>query len=330
MDLIIGTHRILSSDIRFKDLGLLVVDEEQRFGVQHKETIKKIRENVDVLTLSATPIPRTLYFAMVGARDLSSIETAPVSRRPIRTEVLHHSPQVLERAIRTEINRGGQIFYLHNRVKTIESVARKLRVQFPKLKIAVGHGQMNEEELEEVMTDFVAGKYDILVCTTIIESGLDIPNCNTIIIEGADKFGLSQLYQLRGRVGRFDRQAYAYLLLNRHLTVSDEARKRLSAIKQVNHFGAGLQIALRDLELRGAGNLLGSEQSGHVAGVGFELYCRLLRESVSRLKGEEISLRPTATVETGLSDLWAGPREQSQTPVPPLLICLNRTQKNLG
>ena len=309
VDLIIGTHRILSSDIRFKDLGLLVVDEEQRFGVQHKETIKKIRENVDVLTLSATPIPRTLYFAMVGARDLSSIETAPVSRRPIRTEVLHHSPQVLERAIRTEINRGGQIFYLHNRVKTIESVARKLRVQFPKLKIAVGHGQMNEEGLEEVMTDFVAGKYDILVCTTIIESGLDIPNCNTIIIEGADKFGLSQLYQLRGRVGRFDRQAYAYLLLNRNLTVSDEAKKRLSAIKQVNHFGAGLQIALRDLELRGAGNLLGSEQSGHVAGVGFELYCRLLRESVSRLKGEEISLRPTATVR--LDFLTSGPDQES-------------------
>ena len=305
IDLIIGTHRILSPDLKFNDLGLLVVDEEQRFGVQHKETIKKIRENVDVLTLSATPIPRTLYFAMVGARDLSSIETAPVTRRPIRTEVMNYSPQVLERAIQTEVNRGGQIFYLHNRVKTIESVARKLRIQFPKLRIAVGHGQMNEDELEKIMTEFVACEYDILVCTTIIESGLDIPNCNTIIIEGADKFGLSQLYQLRGRVGRFDKQAYAYLLLNRHLTVSDQARKRLSAIKQVSHFGAGLQIALRDLELRGAGNLLGSEQSGHVAGIGFELYCRLLRESVSRLKGEEISLRPNATISLDL--LSAGP-----------------------
>ena len=199
IDLIIGTHRLLSSDLTFKDLGLLVVDEEQRFGVQHKETIKKIRENVDVLTLSATPIPRTLYFAMVGARDLSSIETAPVTRRPIRTEVMNYSPQVLERAIQTEIKRGGQIFYLHNRVKTINSVAKKIALQFPKLRIAVGHGQMNEDELEKVMTEFVAGKFDLLVCTTIIESGLDIPNCNTIIIEGADKFGLSQLYQLRGR-----------------------------------------------------------------------------------------------------------------------------------
>ena len=309
IDLIIGTHRILSPDLKFSDLGLLVVDEEQRFGVQHKETIKKIRENVDVLTLSATPIPRTLYFAMVGARDLSSIETAPVTRRPIRTEVMNYSPQVLERAIQTEVNRGGQIFYLHNRVKTIESVAKKLRIQFPKLRIAVGHGQMNEDELEKIMTEFVACEYDVLVCTTIIESGLDIPNCNTIIIEGADKFGLSQLYQLRGRVGRFDRQAYAYLLLNRHLSVSDQARKRLSAIKQVSHFGAGLQIALRDLELRGAGNLLGSEQSGHVAGIGFELYCRLLRESVSRLKGEEISLRPNATIR--LDFLSTGPDEET-------------------
>ena len=310
IDLIIGTHRILSSDLKYKDLGLLVIDEEQRFGVQHKEALKKIRENVDVLTLSATPIPRTLYFAMVGARDLSSIETAPVTRRPIRTEVMKYSPQVLERAVQTEVKRGGQIFYLHNRVKTIHSVARKIGEQFPKLKIAVGHGQMSEEELEQVMTEFVAGEYDMLVCTTIIESGLDIPNCNTIIIEGADKFGLSQLYQLRGRVGRFDKQAYAFLLLNRHLTVSDQARKRLSAIKQVNHFGAGLQIALRDLELRGAGNLLGSEQSGHVAGIGFELYCRLLRESVNRLKGDEISLRPCATVR--LDFLSSGPSQEEE------------------
>ena len=296
VDILIGTHRMFSPDIVFKELGLLVIDEEQRFGVQHKESIKKLRANVDVLTLSATPIPRTLYFAMVGARALSTIETAPVNRRPIRTEVSHNSPSIIEQAVRTETKRGGQIFYLHNRVKTIYSISRKLETQFPKLRIGVGHGQMSEGELEQVMTDFVAHRFDILVCTTIIESGLDIPNCNTIIIEGADKFGLSQLYQLRGRVGRFDRQAYAYLLLNRHLTVSDQARKRLSAIRQINNFGAGFRIALRDLELRGAGNLLGSEQSGHVAGIGFELYCRLLRESVSRLKGEEISLRPSATV----------------------------------
>lgn len=320
IDLLIGTHRLLSSDLKFKDLGLLVVDEEQRFGVQHKEAIKKLRENVDVLTLSATPIPRTLYFAMVGARDLSSIETAPVNRRPIRTEVMNFSPQILERAIQTEIRRGGQIFYLYNRVKTIDSVARKLGNQFPDLRIAVGHGQMKEGDLEKVMTEFVAGKHDLLVCTTIIESGLDIPNCNTIIIDGADKFGLSQLYQLRGRVGRFDKQAYAYLLLNRRLGVSDQARKRLSAIKQVTHFGAGLQIALRDLELRGAGNLLGSEQSGHVAGIGFELYCRLLRESVSRLRGEEISLRPSATVRLDFLSSDSEIRKEDNSKVIPSLL----------
>ena len=305
VDVLIGTHRMFSPDIIFKDLGLLIIDEEQRFGVQHKESIKKLKANIDVLTLSATPIPRTLYFAMVGARALSTIETAPMNRRPIRTEVMKNSPEVIQQAVQVESRRGGQIYYLHNRVKTIHSVKRKLEAQFPKLKISVGHGQMSEGELEQVMTDFVAHRFDILVCTTIIESGLDIPNCNTIIIEGADKFGLSQLYQLRGRVGRFDRQAYAYLLLNRHLTVSDQARKRLSAIRQINNFGAGFRIAIRDLELRGAGNLLGSEQSGHVAGVGFELYCRLLRESVSRLKGEELSLRPTATVR--LDFLTAGP-----------------------
>ena len=311
VDILIGTHRMFSPDVVFKDLGLLIIDEEQRFGVQHKESIKKLRARVDVLTLSATPIPRTLYFAMVGARSLSAIETAPVNRRPIRTEVVNNSAQVIQQAVQIETQRGGQIFYLHNRVKTIYATARKLEVQFPRLRIGIGHGQMSEGELEEVMTDFVAHRFDLLVCTTIIESGLDIPNCNTIIIEGADKFGLSQLYQLRGRVGRFDRQAYAYLLLNRHLTVSDQARKRLASIRQINNFGAGFKIALRDLELRGAGNLLGSEQSGHVAGIGFELYCRLLRESVSRLKGEEISLRPSATVR--LDFLTAGyPTEEEE------------------
>lgn len=320
VDIIIGTHRMFSEDVVFKDLGLLVIDEEQRFGVQHKEAIKKIRANVDVLTLSATPIPRTLYFAMVGARALSTIETAPVNRRPIRTEVCQNESEIIKLAVETEAKRGGQVFYLHNRVKTIYSVCRKLEAQFPKLRIGVGHGKMSEGELEQVMTDFVAHRFDILVCTTIIESGLDIPNCNTIIIEGADKFGLSQLYQLRGRVGRFNRQAYAYLLLNRHLTVSDQARKRLSAIRQINNFGAGFRIALRDLELRGAGNLLGSEQSGHVAGIGFELYCRLLRESVSRLKGEELSLRPSATVR--IDFLTAGP--------PTSEDCLDSTATLLG
>jgi len=296
IDILVGTHRILSKDLRFRDLGLLIVDEEQRFGVRHKESIKKMKTAVDVLTLSATPIPRTLYFAMVGARALSSIETAPVNRRPIRTEVMRHAPEVVKKAVDAEIRRGGQVFYLHNKVKTIHAVARRLNERFPGIRIAVGHGQMGENELEDVMTKFVAHQYDILVCTTIIEAGIDIPNCNTIIIEGADRFGLSQLYQLRGRVGRFDKQAYAYLLLNSHKPISNKARKRLSAIRQITRLGAGFRIALRDLELRGAGNLLGGEQSGHVAGVGFDLYCRLLKQSVARLKGDEKAIRSKATV----------------------------------
>lgn len=296
IDVVIGTHRMFSDSLQFKDLGLLIIDEEQRFGVEHKEKLKRIKANIDVLTLSATPIPRTLYFAMVGVRSLSTIETAPVNRRPIRTEVIRQSDDILKKAIHMELRRGGQVFYLHNKVKTISLVAGRLQELFPKLRIATGHGQMPEAELEQVMVEFISGKYDLLLCTTIIESGLDIPNCNTIIIEEADKFGLSQLYQLRGRVGRFTRQAYAYLLVNPSRPVREKARKRLSALRSVSSMGAGFKIALRDLELRGAGNLLGSEQSGHIAGVGFEMYCKLLRESVSRLKGDEVALRPNAVV----------------------------------
>ncbi|MEK9983364.1 MAG: helicase-related protein, partial [Opitutae bacterium] len=264
--------------------GLLVIDEEQRFGVKQKERLKQMRAAVDIITLSATPIPRTLYMALAGARDLSTIETAPKSRLPIQTVVKGYSKEIVKQAIGLETSRGGQVFYLHNKVKSIEGVARGLREMFPKLQIAVGHGQMGERELESVMTEFVAGKHDVLVCTTIIESGLDIPNCNTLIIEGADRFGLAQLYQLRGRVGRFNRQAFAYLLLNRDTTLRDQARKRLSSIRQFNQLGAGFRIAMRDLELRGAGNLLGTEQSGHIAGVGFDLYCQLLRQSIASLK----------------------------------------------
>ena len=297
VDILIGTHRLFSDDLKFHDLGLLIIDEEQRFGVEHKEKLKKIRANIDILTLSATPIPRTLYFAMVGARSFSTIDTPPTNRRSIRTEVQKNTTNVVTKAVETEVRRGGQVFYLHNRVKTIHSVAKKLNLMNPNWRIGVGHGQMPESELERIMTDFVAGGYDILVCTTIIESGLDIPNCNTIIIDGADKFGLSQLYQLRGRVGRFNRQAYAYLLVNEANPISNKAKKRLSALRQTNQLGAGLRIALRDLELRGAGNLLGSEQSGHVAGVGFEMYCNLLKESVARLKGDEVALRIKAVVK---------------------------------
>ena len=297
VDILIGTHRLLQRDVVFKDLGLVIIDEEQRFGVKHKEVFKKLRATVDVLSMSATPIPRTLYMALTGARDLSVIETAPRNRHPIQTIVKTYDEKLVVDAVRHEIRRGGQVFYLHNRIDTIDLVAARLRELLPDLTIGVGHGQMESHELEEVMTEFVAGRYHVLVCTTIIESGLDIPNCNTIIIEGADRFGLSQLYQLRGRVGRFKHQAYAYLLLHRHTRLLDVARQRLTAMRQHNQLGAGFRIAMRDLELRGAGNLLGAEQSGHIVGVGFELYCQLLRQSVARLKGEKTAATIRASVK---------------------------------
>lgn len=284
VDMIIGTHRLLGKDVQFHDLGLIIIDEEHRFGVKQKEKLKKIAETVDALTLSATPIPRTLYMALTGARDLSVIETPPRNRLPIETVVRSYSNEIVDSAIRAEVDRGGQVFYLHNRVSSIEKVADAIRQRSPKLRVVVGHGQMDRHELEEIMTQFVDGNFDVMVCTTIIESGLDIPNCNTLIIEGADKFGLAQLYQIRGRVGRFNRQAYAYLLLHKKTIVADVARKRLTAIRQYNELGAGYRIAMRDLELRGAGNILGSAQSGHIAGVGFELYCRLLKQSITRFQ----------------------------------------------
>jgi transcription-repair coupling factor (superfamily II helicase) len=297
IDILIGTHRLIQRDVGFKDLGLVVIDEEQRFGVKHKEVFKQWRAHVDMLSMSATPIPRTLYLALTGARDLSVIETPPADRHPIQTIVKTYDEKLVIDAVRHEIRRGGQVFYLHNRVLTIAGVAQRLRELLPDLSIAVGHGQMDEGELERVMTDFVAGRHQVLVCTTIIESGLDIPNCNTILIEGADRFGLSQLYQLRGRVGRFRHQAYAYLLLHRHARLLDIARQRLNAVRQHNQLGAGFRIAMRDLELRGAGNLLGPEQSGHIVGVGFELYCQLLRQSIARLKGDHAAAAIRAAVK---------------------------------
>ncbi len=297
VDILIGTHRLLQSDVVFKELGLVIIDEEQRFGVKHKEVFKAMRATVDVLSMSATPIPRTLYMALTGARDLSVIETPPTNRHPIQTIVKTYDEKIVVDAVRYELRRGGQVFYLHNRVQTIDLVAARLRELMPDITVGVGHGQMDADELERVMTDFVAGKYHVLVSTTIIESGLDIPNSNTIIIEGADRFGLSQLYQLRGRVGRFKHQAYAYLLLHRHTRLLEVARQRLTAMRQHNQLGAGFRIAMRDLELRGAGNLLGSEQSGHIVGVGFELYCQLLRQSVARLKGEKSAAAIRATVK---------------------------------
>ncbi len=306
IDIVVGTHRILGRDVGFKDLGLIVIDEEHRFGVRHKEQLKEVKHNVDVLSMSATPIPRTLYLALMGARDMSVIETPPADRLPIETVVRAYDPDITRRAIEDELARGGQVFYLHNRVQSIETVAARVEELVPRARVAVGHGQMTEDALEKVMTRFVAGDFDVLVCTTIIENGLDIPNCNTIIIEGADRFGLSQLYQLRGRVGRFNRQAYAYLLLHRHTRLLDLARKRLSAMRQHNQLGAGFRIAMRDLELRGSGNLLGPQQSGHIASVGFELYCQLLRQSVARLKGEKVATQVRASVNLDFVSVGEG------------------------
>ncbi len=287
VDIIIGTHRLIQNDIRFKDLGLLIVDEEQRFGVLHKERIKKLKESIDSLTLTATPIPRTLHMSLIGVRDLSVINTPPEDRFPIATYICRRDDKVITEAIRRELDREGQIFFVHNRVRSIQKIARDLNRLFPQVRIGIAHGQMAEEQLEDIMIDFLEKKYDILVCTTIIEIGLDIPNVNTIIIDDAHKFGLSQLYQLRGRVGRADRRAYAYFLYPSYRSISDTAKKRLQAIKEFSELGSGFKLAMRDLEIRGAGNLLGKEQHGSVSEVGFNLYCRLLEEAIKELREEE-------------------------------------------
>jgi transcription-repair coupling factor (superfamily II helicase) len=303
VDLVIGTHRLLSKDVQFRDLGLVVVDEEQRFGVAAKERLKRLRREVDVITLSATPIPRTLNLALAGVRDLSVIETPPEDRLPIQTRVAEASAGLVRDAILRELDRGGQVFYVHNRVETIEAQAEQLRKMLPGVRIVVGHGQMPEGLLEKVMVTFAGGGADVLVCTTIIESGLDIPNANTIIIDRADTLGLAQLYQLRGRVGRSSRRAYAYLLYRRRERLSDEARKRLQAIFNASELGAGFQIALADLEIRGAGNILGGEQSGHMAAVGFDLYSRLLAEAVEETKARRDDRPPVVEPPQAVVDL---------------------------
>jgi transcription-repair coupling factor (superfamily II helicase) len=283
-DIVIGTHRLLSKDVGFKDLGLVIIDEEQRFGVRHKEHLKHLRLLVDVLTMTATPIPRTLYMGLVGARDLSTIHTPPKNRKPIETVVTQANDNVIREAIQRELERKGQVFFVHNRVQGIEQVAKKIAVLVPGARIAVGHGQMPAKALESVMKRFIHGEVDVLVSTTIVESGIDIPNANTLIVNRADKFGLSELYQLRGRVGRFDRSAHAYLLIPKGSSLTEESQKRLVAIEKFTHLGAGFQVAMEDLEIRGAGNILGIEQHGYIANVGFDLYCRILRETVERLK----------------------------------------------
>ncbi|MGH7472633.1 MAG: transcription-repair coupling factor, partial [Candidatus Methylomirabilales bacterium] len=287
VDVVIGTHRLLQTDVRFRDLGLLVVDEEQRFGVGAKERLKQFRTEVDALTLTATPIPRTLHMSMLGVRDVSTIETPPEDRLSIRTTVTRFDAEVIRRAVEEEIGRGGQVFFVHNRVESIHAVARFLKRLLPHVKIAVAHGQMTEEALERVMCDFYARRYQLLCSTAIIESGLDIPTANTIIINRADRFGLAQLYQLRGRVGRDRFRAHAYLLVPREEALNESARKRLQVIAELTELGSGFKIAARDLEIRGAGNLLGPEQHGHINAVGFDLYCQLIQETVRELKGAE-------------------------------------------
>jgi transcription-repair coupling factor (superfamily II helicase) len=296
VDIIVGTHRLLSKDVQFKDLGLLVVDEEQRFGVAHKERIKQMRKRVDVLTMTATPIPRTLNMSLVGIRDMSTIETPPKDRLSIQTNVVKFDAAVIERAVRSELARGGQVYFVHNRVESIFSIGSLLQRLVPEARIAVGHGQMAEHALERAMLGFVERRFDVLLATTIVENGLDIPNANTIIINRADRYGLAQLYQLRGRVGRSDRPAYAYLLVPPQESLSAVARKRLAAIREFSDLGSGFRVAALDLEIRGAGNLLGGEQSGHIEAVGFEMYMKLLEETIRELRGEDLEDDARATV----------------------------------
>jgi transcription-repair coupling factor (superfamily II helicase) len=301
VDVVIGTHRLLSRDVKFKDLGLVIVDEEQRFGVTHKERLKQMRSSVDVLTMSATPIPRTLHMSMVGLRDITSLTTAPTDRRSIVTEVMPFDKNRIKLAIQRELQREGQVYFLHNKVSDIHAMADEIQQMVPDARVLVGHGQMGEGELEKVMLKFVRHEADILVATTIIESGLDIPNANTILINNADRFGLSELHQLRGRVGRWKHRAYCYLLLPPDRAISEIASKRLKAIEEYSHLGSGFKIAMRDLELRGAGNILGPEQSGHIAAVGYEMYCQLLDEAVRSMKNDPKPARPEAHVEIGLT-----------------------------
>jgi len=310
VDLVVGTHKLIQKSVSFKDLGLVIIDEEQRFGVTQKESFKQMRQLVDVLTLSATPIPRTLHLALMGARDMSTIETPPQDRLPVETIVIPFDEDTIQNAIRRELNRQGQVYFLHNRVSTIEAVASRIQALVPEARIVVGHGQMEPKVLEGVMRTFINGKADILVSTTIIESGIDIPNANTIMIDRADRFGLSELYQLRGRVGRYKHQAYAYLLLPRHAGLLTDARKRLSAMKQYSKLGSGFKIAMRDLEIRGAGNLLGAQQSGHITAIGFDLYCQLLKQSIASLKGETIA--PRVELRAQLDFLAMHPDEITQ------------------
>lgn len=293
VDIVVGTHRLVQKDVKFKDLGLCIIDEEQRFGVKHKESFKEMRNNVDVLTLSATPIPRTLNMAMSGIRDMSTIEEAPQDRQPVQTYVMEHDWGILVQAISKELRRGGQVFYLHNRVDTIDRCAATIQQFLPDATVVVAHGKMSEEQLSKVWKRLLDHEIDILVCTTIIETGVDVSNCNTLIIEDADRLGLSQLYQIRGRVGRSSRRAFAYLTVTKGKALTDVATKRLEAIREFTTFGSGFRIAMRDLEIRGAGNILGAQQHGHMEAVGYEMYLKMLSEAVAVAKGEKPEVQNT-------------------------------------
>ena len=296
-DLVIGTHRLVQKDIQFRNLGLAIVDEEQRFGVAHKERFKEMFPGVDMLTLSATPIPRTLNMAMSGIRDMSILAEPPQDRYPVQTYVMEYNPGVLMQAMSRELKRGGQVYYLHNRVETIEFTASRIRQMLPQAEVAVAHGKMSEEELSEIWRKLVENEIQILVCTTIIETGVDVPNVNTMIIEDADRFGLSQLYQLRGRVGRSNRRGYAYFTFRREKVLTEVASKRLSAMREFTQFGSGFHIAMRDLEIRGAGSILGGRQHGHMEAVGYDMYLKLLSEAIAEERGEPIQKTSECVVD---------------------------------
>ena len=331
-DVVVGTHRLLQDGIMFKDLGLLVIDEEHRFGVKHKEKLKQFRENIDIISMSATPIPRTLYMSLSGIKDMSVINTPPKNRLPIRTFVGTYNDNVVKNAIVHELDRDGQVYYLYNRVETIEEFRLKLKELVPNARIAVGHAKLSEKELEEVIVGFANHDYDVLLCTTIIENGLDIPNANTMIIHDADKFGLAQLYQLRGRVGRSERQAYCYCLYKAGKNITKDALQRLNAIKEFTTLGSGYQIAMRDVEIRGVGNILGTKQHGHMVNVGFDTYCQLLEETVNELKGEAVKTKPPAIVDINVTAFipedWVGSKEQKMVEYKRLADVHNETELN--
>src|SRR5215468_2695711 len=297
VDVVVGTHRLLSADVKFKDLGLVIIDEEQRFGVEHKERLKRLRQTVDVLTMTATPIPRTLHLSLLGIRDISNLETPPPDRLAIETRINRFDPELIRHAILRELNRDGQVYFVHNRVYNIHEITDRLSRYVPEARFVVAHGQMPEHELEQAMVKFVCRDADVLVATTIIESGLDIPNANTIFINQSDNYGLADLHQLRGRVGRYKHRAYAYMLLDSDRSVTPAAARRLKAIEEFTELGAGFKIAMRDLEIRGAGNILGTQQSGHIAAVGYELYCQLLENAVRQLKKQPLRTPLEVTID---------------------------------